>query len=64
MLPNASVAPNRNTLPHYIHLDGTGCTHLLALMLFIHETHVMPSSGKVKTKSHLFSYLVLAGSEY
>ena len=32
-------------------------------MVFIHETHVMPSSGKVKTKSHLFSYLVLAGSE-
>ena len=34
-------------------------------MVFIHETHVMPSSGKVKTKSHLssVSYLVLAGSE-
>ena len=29
----------------------------------IHETHVMPSSGKVKTKRHLFSYLVIAGSE-
>ena len=28
-------------------------------MVFIHETHVTPSSGKVKTKSHLFSYLVL-----
>ena len=32
-------------------------------MVFVHETHVMPSSGKVKNKSHLFSYLVLAGSE-
>ena len=31
-------------------------------MVFIHETHVMPSSGKVETKRHLFSYLVLAGS--
>ena len=44
----------------------TGCTHLVALywlMVFIHETHVAPSSGKVKTKRHLFSYLVLAGSE-
>ena len=63
MLPNASVAPNRNKFPHYLHLDGTGCTHLLALMVFIHETYVMPSSGKVKTKSHLFSCLVVAGSE-
>ena len=27
-------------------------------MVFIHETHVMPSSGKVETKSHLFSYVV------
>ena len=56
----------QDKLPHYVHLDGTGCTHLLALywlMVFIHETHVMPSSGKVKTKRHLFSYLVLAGSE-
>ena len=32
-------------------------------MVFIHETHVMPSSGKVKAKRHLFSHLVLAGSE-
>ena len=32
-------------------------------MVFIHETHVMPSSGNVKTKSHLFSYVVPAGSE-
>ena len=67
MLSNVSVAPNRNKLPHYVHLAGTGCTHLLALywlMVFIHETHVMPSSGKVKTKMHLFSYLSLAGSEY
>ena len=66
MLPNVSVAPNRNKLPHYVHLAGTGCTHLLALyclMVFIHETHVMPSSGKVKTKRQLFSSLVLAGSE-
>ena len=65
MLPNVSVAPNRNKLPHYVHLDGSGCTHLLALywlMVFIHETHVMPSSGKVKTKRHLFSYLVISGS--
>ena len=61
-----SVAPNRNKLIHYVHLSGTGCTHLLALywlMVFIHETHVMPSSGKVKTKRYLLSYLVLAGSE-
>ena len=45
---------------------GTICTYLLSLywlMVFIHETHVMPSSGKVKTKRHLFSYLVLASSE-
>ena len=45
---------------------ATGCTHILALywlMVFVHETHVMPSSGKVKTKRQLFSYLVLAGSE-
>ena len=63
MLPNASVAENRNTLPHYVHLDVTGCTHHLALMVFIHETHVMPSCGKVKTKRHLFAYLVLADSE-
>ena len=67
MLPNVSVAPNRNKLPHYVHLDGTGCTQLLALywlMVFVHEAHVLPSSAKVKTKRHLFSYLVLAGSEY
>ena len=60
-----SVAPNINKLPHYVHVSGTGCTHLLALywlMVFIHETHVMPSSGKVKTKRHLFSYLVISGS--
>ena len=64
MLPNASVAPNINTLPHYVHVSGTGCTHLLALVVFIHETHVIPHlMAKVKTKSHLFSYLVLAGSE-
>ena len=29
-------------------------------MVFIHETHVMPSSFEVKTKRHLFSSLVLA----
>ena len=49
-----------------LHVTGTGCTHLLALywlMVLIHETHVMPSSGKVKTKRHLPSYLVLAVSE-
>ena len=48
MLPNVSVAPNRNELPHYLHVAGTGCTHLLALyrlLVFIYETHVMPSSG-------------------
>ena len=49
------------------HLDGTGCTLFLALywlMVFVHNTNVMPSSScKVKTKMHLFSYLVLAGSE-
>ena len=66
MFPNESVAPNRNKLTHYVLLFSTGCTHLVALywlMVFIHETQVMPSSGKVKTKRHLFSYLVLAGSE-
>ena len=66
MSPNVLVAPNRNNVIHYVLLAGTGCTHLLALyclMVFIHETHVMPSSGKVKTKKHLLSYLVLAGSE-
>ena len=66
MLPNLSIAPNRNKLPHYVHLAGTGCTHLLALywlMVFIHETPVMPSSGKVKTKNHMFLCLVILGSE-
>ena len=131
MLPNVSVAPNRNKLPHYVHLleivapilwhyidwwclfikhmsrhlvakkklkgicshtwflqvvSAAQCVnlskqeliitlcyfgwfrlhHLVALywlMVFIHETHVMPSSGKVKTKRHLFSYFVIAGSE-
>ena len=61
VLPKGSVAPNRNKLPHYVHVSGTCCTHLLALfwlMVFIHETHVMPSSGKIKTKRHLFSYFV------
>ena len=65
MLPNVSVAPNRNKLPHYVHLDGSSCTHLLALywlMVFIRETHVMPCCGKVITKRHLFSYLVISGS--
>ena len=32
-------------------------------MVFIHETHVTPSSGKVKTKWLLFSYLVIAFNE-
>ena len=66
MLPNVSVAVNRNKLPNYVHVSGTGFTHLLALywlMVSIHETHVTPSSGKVKTKRHLFSYLVISGSE-
>ena len=66
MLPNASVAPNRKKLTHYVLLAGTISTHLVALywfMVFIHETHVMPSSGKVKTISRLFSYFVIAGSE-
>ena len=39
---------------------GTGCTHLLALywlIVFIHETHVMPSSGKVKTKQEQITTL-------
>ena len=66
MSPNVLVAPNRNKLIHNVHVSGTGFTHLLALyglMVFIHETHVMPSGGKVKTKRHLSSYLVLAGSE-
>ena len=51
---NVSVAPNRN---NYVHLAGIGCTHLLTLyllMVFIHETHVLPSSGKEKTKRHMF----------
>ena len=66
MLPNVSVAPKRNKLQHYILLAATGCTHLLALywlILFIHETHVIPSSGKVETKRHLLSYFVISGSE-
>ena len=64
--PNVLVAPNRNKLPHNVHVSGTGFTHLLALnwlMVFIHETHVMPSSGEVKTKRPLFSYLVISVSE-
>ena len=36
---------------------------LYCLMVVIHETRVTPSSGKVKTKRHLFSFLVLADSE-
>ena len=32
-------------------------------MVFIHETRVMPSRGKVKIKRHLLSNSVLAGSE-
>ena len=66
VLPNVSVAPNRNKLPHYVLWSGTPCTHFVQLywlMVFIHETHVMPHSGKVKTKSRLFSYFVIAGSE-
>ena len=50
----------------YLLLAATSCTHLVALywlMVFIHETHVMPPSGQVKTKRHLFSYFVIAGSE-
>ena len=65
VLPNVLAAPNRNKVIHYVLLAGTFCTHLVALywlMVFIHETHVMPSSGKVKTKRHLFSYLVISGS--
>ena len=57
---------SRYKLPLCILRDGFVCTYFLALywlMVFIHETHVMPSSGKVKAKRHLFSYLVLAGSE-
>ena len=60
MLPNLSVATNRNKLAHYVHLAGTCCTHLLALywlMVFIHETHVMPSSGKLKTKQEQITTL-------
>ena len=60
MLWNVSVAPNRNKLLHYVHFAGTGCTHLLALywlMVFIHEKHVMPSSGKVKTKQEQITTL-------
>ena len=64
MSPNVLVAPNRNKLIHYVLLAGRGCTHLVALywfMVFIHETHVMPSSGKMKTKRHLFPFLLLKG---
>ena len=66
MLPNVLVAPNRNKLIHYVLWAGAGCTYFMELncsMVFIHETHVMPSSGKVKTKRHLFSYLVISFSE-
>ena len=66
MPSKVSVAPNRNKQPHYVHLAGTGCPHLLALywlMVFIQETPVMPYSGKVKTKRHLFSCLLISGSE-
>ena len=50
----------------YLLLAATGCTQPVALywlMVFIHETHVMPSSGEVKTKRHLFSYFGIAGSD-
>ena len=67
MLPNVSVAPNRNKLPHYILWAGPGCIHLVVLyclMVFIHEAHVTdvtPSSVKVKIKRHPFSFLFLEG---
>ena len=64
MLPNVSVAPSRNKLEHYVLWAGPGCTHFVALyclMAFIHETHVKPSRGKVKTKRHLFSFLLPGG---
>ena len=32
-------------------------------MAFIHETHLMPSSAKVKTKGHLSLHLVLVCAE-
>ena len=62
MLPNVLVAPNRNKLPHYILWAGPGCTYFMALyclIVFIHKTYVTPSSGKVKIKGHLFSFLLL-----
>ena len=65
MLPNVSVAPNRNKLTHYVHLAGTCCTHRLALywlLVFIHETHVMPSSFKVKTKQEQITTLRGSGT--
>ena len=46
-----------------LHTLGWSWLHPYWLMVFIHETHVMPSSGQVKTKRHLFSYFVIAGSE-
>ena len=48
---------------------GTGCTHLLALyelILFIHETNVMPSSGKEKLKgicSHTWFLQVVSAAQ-
>ena len=66
---SASVAPNRNKLPHYVHVSGAGCTHLLALywlMVFIHKTHVMPYSGKVKIKvicSHTLLLQVVSAAQ-
>ena len=36
-------------------------TQFCGIILFIHEPHVTPSSGKVKTKRHLFSFLLVEG---
>ena len=61
MPPNVLVAQSRNKLPHYVLWAGPGCKHFVALyclMVFIHETHVSPYSGRVKTKKA--SILILA----
>ena len=52
---NPFISKSRNKLPHYVILAGPGCTHFV---VFIHETHVSPSSGRVKTKKA--SVLILA----
>ena len=64
VLPNLLVALSRYKLALSILRDRCVCTYFLPLywlMVFIHETHVTPSSGKVKSKRHLFSFFLLEG---